>query len=162
MEHRWLEYVVERAVPNRERPARRAREGAAPVEGIPRLVHGAHDRREEKLPTESACESEGAPELRELVLDEAYVVTRRVGRMHATGGREERLGYVRLVAKQPARWVVVGWRVFPQHRLTEPPSLAIGAAVLERRVHLRMRGPIRGHQKSNQRPSEVQSDIIRG
>jgi len=86
-------------VPNRERPARRAREGAAPVEGIPRLVHGAHDRREEKLPAESACESEGAPELRELMLDEAYVVTRRVGRMHATGGREERLGYVRLVAK---------------------------------------------------------------
>ena len=43
VEHRWLEHVVERAVTNRERPTRRAREGAAPVEGIPRLVHGAPD-----------------------------------------------------------------------------------------------------------------------
>ena len=43
VEHRWLEHVVERTVTNRERPTRRAREGAAPVEGIPRLVHGAPD-----------------------------------------------------------------------------------------------------------------------
>ena len=36
---------------------------------IRRLVHGAHDRREEKLPTECACECECAPKLGQLMLN---------------------------------------------------------------------------------------------